>query len=211
MVVNLKKYRDFLLSKEAEKRYLESKKEDIGGELSTLQQSLSDLTEAQDIMNAVGVLAQTEVKEVIESLVTKALQSIYGPEYSFEIENAVLRNQPETYFYVVINGVRNSLREELGGGVVDTVGFALRVILWALQSARTDNILILDEPMRNLRDPDRLIQFGQLIREISSMLNLQFVINSNEALLKEVGDVVFEVSKFGNESKVVKYAKNPIP
>lgn len=201
-MIQLADYQNFLSQKEAEKKYLQDRRDSIGGELSALQSQLSDLTEAQDIMNSVGILAQIEVKEVIESLVTKALQSIYGPEYSFEIENHIARNQPETYMYVVINGVRNMLKDELGGGVVDTVGFALRVILWALRSLRTDNVLVLDEPMRNLRDKDRLTQFGLLIREISELLGVQFIVVTNEELLKDIGDAVFEVEKIGNVSNV---------
>jgi len=202
-MIDLKKYRDFLLSKDAEKRYLENKRVVISKELFDLQQSLSDLTEAQDIMNAVGVLAQTEVKEVIESLVTKALQSIYGPEYSFEIENAVLRNQPETYFYVVINGVRNSLREELGGGVVDTVGFALRVILWALQNTRTDNVLILDEPFRNL-SRNHIGQVKEMIKYLSEALGLQIIIVSHIEELGEEAGAVFCVEQINGTSFVKK-------
>jgi len=128
--MNLDSYKEFLQAKKAELRYYIEKKDSLESELESLTKSCENIKEAKEIMSLVGVLSQSGFEKVIEDLVTKALQSIFGEGYSFEIENVISRNQPETYMYVVIDGERHLLKnadDELGFGVVDVVSFALSI------------------------------------------------------------------------------------
>jgi DNA repair exonuclease SbcCD ATPase subunit len=108
------------------------------------------------------------------------------------------------HFNVVINGDRYSVRnEELGGGVVDVVAFALRATLWAMNDPQSDDVLILDEPLKNL-DVERMKRMGNVIHELSKSLNLQFIIVTHETELVDYADASFLVTKDNGVSHVEK-------
>ena len=201
---DLEIYERFLNSKLAMKDLLTRRMtslEDRASELSTLRNLLQ---EAQDVMNIVSTLAQDNVKGVIEGIVTHALQAVYDDTYSFEMESKISRNQPEMHPTVIIAGHRYSIRnEELGGGVADVVAFALRITLWAMNDPQSDNVLILDEPLKNL-DADRMKLIGGVIQELSKSLSLQFIISSHEPELIDCADVSFLVTKDNGVSHVEK-------
>lgn len=194
-------YREFLTKKRVETQILTKKQSSLQKEKEQLSQLSIDLEQARDIINRVGILAQVETKSVIESLVSQALQSVFGLEYSFEMEDVIQRNKPETTFYVVISGRRHLLKSELGGGVVDLVSFCLRVVLWAINTPRTDAVLIFDEPLKFV-DQTRQERVGDMIRKLSEMLGLQFIINTHEDVLAQVADKTFLVEKIKGVSLI---------
>ena len=198
---DLYSYKEFLTKKRVETSLLTEKLSSLQKEKERLLQLSLDLEQARDIINKVGILAQVETKSVIESLVSQALQSVFGPEYSFEMEDVIQRNKPETTFYVVISGRRHLLKGELGGGVVDLVSFCLRVVLWAINVPRTDSVLIFDEPLKFV-DKTRQELVGQMIKKLSNMLNLQFIVNTHEDVLASIADKTFLIEKVQGVSLV---------
>ena len=199
--------RKFLIERRADEKRLNGEKNELEARLHELGLLQSNLQEARNIMSSVGVLAQDEVKGVIESLVSESLQVIFDESYSFRVKNLIARNKPETYFTVVIDGKEFSLREELGGGVVDIVSFVLRVILWALKSPRTDNTIILDEPLKFVDSEEHLLRAGLMLSEISEMLGIQFIIVTHEQDLKDVADITYKVVQKDGISYVEKMEK----
>jgi len=192
--MNLDRYQKFLTEKTTTKDILLGRKKDYEDRLDSLSILLKNLEEARDILSIVGILSYKETKEVIEELVTESLQSVFGDNYFFELDNRISRNKPETYMYVVIDGNRRSLKDEQGGGVADVVAFSLRVILWALSGKRTDNVMILDEPLRFV-DKKHLEICGDMIRTLSEMLEIQFIIVTHEGQLMDAADTSFYVEQ----------------
>jgi DNA repair exonuclease SbcCD ATPase subunit len=182
---------------------LRSNIEVLSVEKSELDKAIASLSKARNIVSKTGVLAQQEIKEVIEELVTQALQSVFGVEYSFEVDNQIQRNKPETNLYVVIEGYRHSLKEDLGGGVLDLAAFCLRVVLWAINSPRTSTVVVLDEPFKAL-DKVRLEKAGLMIKKLSEMLGLQFIIITHEDQLIDAADSAYYVKKVNGISEVSK-------
>ncbi len=206
MSIDLKRYSNFLSIKKATKEVLSNKMTKLESSLSVITSNIGYLEEAKDIMNTVSILAQEESKDVIESLVTHAIQSVFGCNYSFEIESKINRNQPEIFLYVVVDDVKYLLRnadDNMSGGVVDIIAFALRIVLWAMHSPRTDNVLILDEPFKNL-DGERSTLLGEVIREISETFNLQFIISTRLSWLEDIANVCYTVRKKDKISVVEK-------
>lgn len=185
-------YRTVLVETQMQKSMLEEQKSGLRLQLETAEKRARALRIAQDIMNRVGVLAQSEIKDVIEHLVSQALQFTHGENYAFEIENRVARNQPETYMYVLINGQRNSLKEELGGSVVDVVCFALRVVFWAIHLSRTEPVLLLDEPFKNGGKQEALCE---MIKYLSDLLGIQFVIITYDERVMAIADSCYRVTQ----------------
>lgn len=197
--MDINKYRSFLVEVQTRRRMLEDRRSDLRLQLSEAEKRAESLRLAQDIMNQVGVLAQSEIKDVIEHLVSQALQFTHGPNYSFEMDNRVARNQPETYMYVVIDGQRNSLKDELGGSVVDVVCFALRVVFWAIQVPRTEPVLLLDEPFKNGGKQEALCQ---MIKYLSDLLGVQFVIITYDNRVVGIADACYQVTQSNGVSQV---------
>lgn len=191
-MTTLTKYKTFLAETRATKQVLSAQIASIQSELLQLKTRLGDLITSQNVMNSVSILAQTEFKGVVESLVTEALHYVFGDNYAFEIESSISRNQAEAQMWVSIDGVRHSLKDELGGGVVDTAGFVLKVVFWALQTNRTEPVLIFDEPLKNL-DSGRLEAIGVMIKGLAERLGVQFVIVTHEQELAAIADVSYRV------------------
>jgi len=199
--ININKYQMFLAKKTVERNNLLKLNMQLEKDVSDEQTYIETLTQAREVMNAVASLAQDETKLVIESLVTKALQSVFGLIYSFEIETKISHNKAEMFMYVIKDGRQSELKSELGGGVVDVVSFALRVILWAISCPRSSNTIILDEPGRFI-DKDRLNVFGEMIKELGKILEIQFIIVTHEEELVSVADKSFYVTQQGGITDV---------
>jgi len=153
----------------------------------------ADLFECRDVMNIVGTLAQQKIRETVEQLVTEALQAVFGFEYSFVMETKVVRNKPEVYMSICYLGQLYSMKDELGGGIVDLVSFVLRVVFWAINTPRSADMIVLDEPGKFI-SKDLQPMFGEMIKELHNLLGLQFVIISHEEMLIDTADTSYSVA-----------------
>ena len=122
--------------------------------------------------------------------------------YSFEMVDQIQRNKPETNFFIIENGRRRDLREDLGGGILDLVALCLRVVIWAIKSPRSAPVIILDEPLKFL-DCERLDTAGAMINKLSEMLGVQFIIITHEEDLFDCANFHYRVTKVGDVSDVV--------
>jgi DNA repair exonuclease SbcCD ATPase subunit len=129
---------------------------------------------------------------LIEGLCTQALQTIFGEKYVFHVETKVSRNKPEMYFTHTIDGKERSFRDDTGGSVVDVASFALRLIAWAIQKHRTEPVMLLDEPFKNV-DKVRLEYVGDVINELGELLGLQFGLVTHEEQLIQAADVGYRL------------------
>ena len=177
--MNLTDYLNFLIEKRIAIGLLESKRDELSSSIDSLKSDVVNLKEALEIVSIVGILAQDNVKNLIESLVTQALQSVFGDEYSFELDSRISRNRPEIEMFVVENGVRYSPKDEKGGGIIDVISFTLRVVIWAIQESRSQNTLVFDEPFRCMHK-DTLEFLAMMMRQLSDMLGIQFIIITHE-------------------------------
>jgi len=199
----MSKYSDFLAVCRDRLASYKRKKVEISSSIDTKKKLIEDFVECRDIMNLVGTVCQEQTKEVVEDLISEALKAVFGDEYHFEMESKIVRNQPEIYMYVVRNGVRYSLREELGGGIVDLVSFVLRIVLWSITTPRSAGVMVLDEPGKFI-SKDLQSLFGDIIKELSNMLGIQFIIISHEEELIETADITYKVSLEGDISYVTR-------
>ena len=199
--MKIEKHKKFLNETKASISIFNSQKEELVKSLEDFELDVKALKEAKEIINATGILAQEEVQQVIEQLVTECLQYIFGESFSFKMENRIVRNQPETYLYVLENGNLFSLKEDEAGGVLDIVSLALRIAVWAIQVNKTQNIMIFDEPAKNL-SKDNLDSFGKMLKSLVSNLMLQIIMVSHEKDLINLADKSFVIKRENSISKV---------
>ena len=162
---------------------------------------------ARWVLSEVARLTQEQFKDRVESLVTMAVQSVFDRPFGFELIFERKRNKleckPVVYEMVGNNKVMyEDPKDDVGGSAIDIISFALRIVLWHLEKPSSRNVILLDEPMKNM---GRLVGLGgQVLREISHRLNLQLIIVTHDVSLMEIGDRVYEVKHNGIYSEVTR-------
>ena len=162
------------------------------------------LTQAREVFQLAAETAREQAKQGVERVVAWALQSVFGPEVSFEVTLTERREQPEADFFVVSTyggtaPVKTEPTEARGGGVVDIISLALRYVL--LERSRMGGPLILDEPGKHVSE-EYSRALGDFIRLMSEDAGRQVIIVTHNSELAETGSVAYRVELRNGESRV---------
>lgn len=150
--------------------------------------------EAREILRTVGLETQKQLQYHISDITSLALEAVFVDPYELIAEFVQRRNKTECDLYFSRRGSRVDPLDASGGGAVDVASFALRIAAWSMQNPKRRNVIILDEPMKFLdTQTDRLERASMMLKEISTRLNLQFIIVTHEDTLTEHADRVFRV------------------
>jgi hypothetical protein len=198
-MLNIKEYSKIVDKSKGKLELITKKKNDIDSRLNELSIKTISIEEAQAFIQQVAQDTQKQVRFLISEVVQLAIEAVFPNKYKFDIDFTVERNRTvarllylkehEGKYYEMDPLTQN------GGGLCDLTAFALRIALWSI--GKTDNVIILDEPLKNLQ-PVELNKLGfEVIKNLSKKLGLQFIIVNNsigsENLL-DVSDKIFEVS-----------------
>ena len=160
--------------------------------------TLSLYTDSLEVMDAASQFYQKKIFDQIDRLVTEALQVICEDEsISVKTELVMRRGQPEAYF-LYRDGISPEYGDLLythGGGIVDIISCALRLIVAELMGA--DGPIIFDEPIRMLHSSEAGYEenFIKFIREFSHRRNRQIIIITHSEELMGIADKSFKVLK----------------
>lgn len=145
-------------------------------QIKKLNKELIISKQAQVIIQIVAQQTQKQLEWHISEIVSLALSSVFDTPYTFKIEFVVRRGKTECDFFFERNGKQINPIEEASGGAVDVASFALRIALWSL--SKTRNVLILDEPFKNVNDKTRRThrRITKMVKMLSRKLKLQFII-----------------------------------
>ena len=198
-------YRSFIDSKKGELSILRASRAKYEEQITDKQGNLSYILEAQELLQQTAQKTQSRLSFHISNFISSSLEAIWGKDaYTFSLEFIEKRNKTEVSMLLhtpegdvsldSLNNVRG------GGGVLDIVAFGLRIALWSLQSQK-QKVMILDQPLSNL-DQEHLPKAGELIKELSDKLGIQFIIINHNPALAEIADNTIEVVKENNISKI---------
>ena len=162
---------------------------------------LGNVTEAHNVLIEATAATQNQVKEFVEELVSLALQSVFGIEYSFILEFHERRGQVELEPIIMWQQEPRSPRDEVGGGVVDVASFALRLVLWALSAKRSSPVFILDEPFKFV-SKDMTDSIAAMLKSVADLLGIQIIMVSHDDGLIAAADRSWTVTKKGDVSVV---------
>jgi len=179
-------------------RILSEKKET----LETKKHQVEILAKARWVISEVAKLTQERFKDRVETLVTTAIRAVFDRSFEFILGLERKRNKLECQLLVREREVEYIPKDDMGGGIVDIISFALRVVLWSMQKPRTRNVLIFDEPMKYVGKGELLDRAGRMLREISRGLGIQLVLVTHEPQLIEMADQAYYVRHNGKESIV---------
>lgn len=194
-------YRKELERKKGRREQLHSDLAQVEAQVKVFEKHSIYCEEAQIVIQDVAQQTQAQLEYHVSELVTLAMSAVFEDPYELKVEFVQRRNRTECdiWFKRDDNFINPMLAS--GGGAVDVAAFALRVALWSLARPRTNNVLLLDEPAKfvsaNLRT-----KVGEMLKEISKLLNLQIIMVSHAQELIEAADRYFEVSIKNGISKV---------
>lgn len=187
---------------------LKAKRELIVTEMESKKKSLVQAQAMRDryvkarwVLTEVMKGTQGRFKDLVEGLVTKAVQAVFDRPMKFHIDFVRVRNKMECKIGIEENGVLyEDLEYQEGGGLCDIVAFAFRIVLWSLMRPKSRNVIILDEPFRFLGA--YTAKAGQMLREVSKYLGLQILMITHEDDLAEIADRAWKVTHDGKMSHV---------
>lgn len=163
-------------------------------QLEANRRKLALTEKARELLIAATAATQDQVRDFIEELVSLALQSVFGEEYSFTLEFHERRGQSEMEPVIMWQDERLSPRDEVGGGVVDVASFALRLVLWALSAKRSAPVFLLDEPFKFL-SKDRTEAAADMLKGVAELLGIQIIMVSHDEGLVKAADKSWTVRR----------------
>lgn len=159
----------------------------------------NDYVKAQKFYLFLSKEVQKEAKEHIENIVTMAIQTVYEQPYVFKL----LYEEKRGAVYctpLIVDGVDEyQPKDSMGGGMLDIIGFALRITLWSMQNPRSDNVFLLDEPFRFTGQLSA--KAGLMLKTLSEKLKFQVLLVTHDDSLIDVCDKVWVITK-DNYSKL---------
>ncbi len=185
-------------------------------EQKRLQEQLERAIAERDLLDQVRVLfqmtsdhAREQARQTIESMVSRALQYVFGADLEFKVRIEESRGRPEVEFYVASTYggeavVENRPQDARGGGVVDVISLALRLVL--LQSSRPpiQGPLVLDEPAKHVSE-EFALNVAEFLKEAARVFDRQVIMVTHNHQLAGVADRAFRVELEAGKS-VVKVA-----
>lgn len=153
-------------------------------ELGALSEEEDQINQAYTFLQVVADEAQNEIKADVDGLVTMAVQSIFGNDYTFDLQidrtNTSAPYKPIVWETVDGVATQYTPKDEMGGSMVDPIAFIFRVVLRSLKIEPSRNTFWLDEPMKNMGKGELLISAADMLREVSHSLGLQLIIITHE-------------------------------
>lgn len=164
-----------------------------------LEEEISSLTELRDsyekaaaVLSSIGEDRQQQAQEKVEELVTRGLQTVFGDEYGFRIEQTSVGNRPEVNFLVksvMEDGkvIETDVMSSRGGGLAAVVGFLLRVVIMLLSKKSQESVIFLDETfgMLSAEYEGRMAEF---LKKISEETGIAIVLVTHSDAYSDLAD-----------------------
>jgi len=166
---------------------------------TALKQRVEDSKQARIVLQEVAKQTMQNLEYHLSNPVTLALKAINLEWPKFVAEIVIRRNQMECDLLFEEEGVRYRPTDGAGGGPLDVASFALRVTFWSLKKNRS--CFILDEPFKYV-SPDLQSKASDMIKMISSSLELQIIMVSHQEDINISSDKTYRVEKIKKISHV---------
>lgn len=203
-MTDIQQFRTEFERRKGERRQIQESIDDTESKIKKLEKRQRRLEKAQLIIQTVARNTQEELEYHVSELVTLAHEAVFEDPYELDLEFILKRGRTEAVLMFKRGENKVHPMSAAGGGVIDVASFALRVSLWSLARPRTRNVLILDEPFKNINDPTREMhrKAAEMLKMVAERLGLQIIIVTLLPEMIETADRVFEVKKIKGRSVV---------
>ena len=189
--MDIKQLRNTLEQQKGQRTQVKKSIHSIRQSLREYKLSLLHHEQAREVIRQVAIETQQQLQFHISDITSLALEAVFDDPYELTAEFVQRRNKTECDLYFIRDGSRVDPLSASGGGAVDVAAFALRVASWTMSRPRPRATIILDEPLRFL-SVDLQPRASQMIKELSTRLEIQFIIVTHENTLTDQADRVFE-------------------
>jgi len=144
------------------------------------------------LVSVAGEQVRENIKAGFENIVTHALRSIVGEEYSLKVVFSKRGNMQEAQLNVITPdfGEAYDPIDCRGGGIVDIVSLALRVAMLELHQPKIHGPLILDEPFKHL-SKEYIQNASVFLAELVNKMERQVIcVTHVTSLANESGNVI---------------------
>lgn len=196
----------------AERSLLENQVVTEHGKVATKLDRKNHLAEIQALLVNTADQAREVGRQRMEKVVTRALQSVFGSDFTFEIEMDESGGKPIARFLVCSVGengevIKNEPQDSRGGGINDIVAFALQVaVLVVYNEPKIQGPIILDEPGKHVSE-EYAVKFGEFLEFVSKTFNRQIIMVTHQPHLAATANRTL-VSQFIGGRTVVKEQKD---
>jgi len=156
--------------------------------LKKAQQDVSDVEQAQRIVQSVAQKIQQQAHEQIASVVSRCMEAVFDEPYEFKIVFEQKRGKTEAKLIFAKGDAEVDPMTASGGGVVDVASFALRLACLMMSRPQKRRLLVMDEPFRFL-SRDLRSRVKELLLTLAKEMQMQFVMVTHDEILT-VGKVV---------------------
>ncbi|MCK9319370.1 MAG: hypothetical protein M0P51_13475 [Methanoculleus sp.] len=166
------------------------------------EENLDKFSKALDFLYSFSEFTRNEVKSKLENLSNLALKAVF-PDKKMEFKVIPNRNKKGLFYDLYINtdGKITPLKDCKGGGVLDIISLCLRISYLRIFKGSLRQVLILDEPFKNL-DAVRLPFAIDWISITSKQMGMQMIIVTHLEDLIHKADKAIKVEQENGISKV---------
>lgn len=182
-------------------------KEQIENQIETEQKDLDDLVENQKLNSLASLFLLSETFErrqaqllAIENIATSALRQVYGNEYSLKFDTfEEKRKDGGNNFKIEIKiisphegeDMETGLLGERGGGLIETVSFALRIA--ALKWLNYNGPILLDEAWKSMSTDNKIDEVASFLKDVSVQSDRQVILITH--MLDKFGKIADNIVK----------------
>jgi len=189
------------------KEYLEKTAKDSKEQVILNESNLSKFSDALDFLYKFSEFTRNEVKTKLETLANLALSSVFTDK-KMEFRVIPNRNKKGLFYdlYISTDGMITPLEDCKGGGVLDIISLCLRISYLRIFKGTLRQVLILDEPFKNLDDLRRPTAIEWLATTAKEM-GIQLIIVTHLVDLIDCADKAIRVEQVNGISKVYEVNK----
>lgn len=200
----------------AQKQLLEKQKAEEEAKIQSQRDLKLHKEQLQTLLVQTADAAREAGRQRMEKVVTRALQSVFGPDFTFEIEMDESGGKPIARFLVCSIGekgevVKNEPQDSRGGGINDIVAFALQVAtLVVYNEPKIQGPIVLDEPGKHVSE-EYVVKFGEFLEFISKTFNRQIVMVTHQPHLAATANKTLVSQLVGGKTVIKEQINNGTP
>lgn len=183
-----------LVSLSTETDLIEKEKESLEEEIANL--GVEELEQASKILQVLSASQKQKACELLEGLCTSAIQYSFSPDH--EIKVSIKETGKKSIIDVKIMNTKTGFEEDImdqnGGGVVDIVSTALRLIALQTYEPYIDGPIILDEPTKMVSS-EYIPTLAEFLKSAGKDFDRQIILITHNEYLASIADEIISFSK----------------
>lgn len=192
-----------LLQDKAKKDLLIQHKQKALDTIAEATEQIGIFDKVQILLQKTSEYARQQAKDRIESVVSEALNVVFGGNHSFVIDLGIRAGQPVADYWLNDGSTFTKLEKpdyDRGGGKVDIISLALRLAIGEMEGITGP--LFLDEVGKHV-SKEYAPNVAYFLKQYSAQFNRQIVLITHNADLAEIGETSISVTrKPSGESEV---------